>query len=589
MRLVSQQPIASLTSSAEQALQAGWRELDHLAGGDPVVRAQAADRYEDQGRSESRVRHDYIGRYPIELLQNAQDACAAARIRGSVEFVVTDTALLVANEGEPFVPKRIRSLVRLGSSEKAARRGARKTIGYKGVGFTSAFEISDRPQIIGRTVSFGLDRQRARTVISERLGRSLEDVPARGFPFALFASDWKPDADVVRTLFERGATTVVRLPFRNPDLRDEVQQQVRESIAPETMLFMPHLGRLSIRDSVADDSWSRSDGRSAGKGRVVRIASDRGQTRAFVVRRGRARISPEAIRDLDDPLWSETTSLDVGVAIPWRGRPNPAAGPQRLHVYFPTEDVLGRAVLVHGDFYAHSSRRHIEGRGAGGAVSLAVAERAAELLAELAESLVSHGGALLACLAETEPPSGFGQVVSEAITERLVRARIARPADGSRPRPARDVARLGLGRAKENRLLPLLAGRREILQPGDDIGAAEQLLETLGSRRLSHADIAERIDCARSGMAPEAAIALLARWVLGLDSSARDEVIAGLAERRVLVDVRNRWRLPKDLLIRSEGSPELPSGVVIAELKPPEQPQVWRFVRLLDVKQLTLH
>src|SRR5689334_20833196 len=89
----------ALTASVDEALEAPWAMLNHLATGDPAVRSQALDDYEDAGRTEDRVRHDYTGRYPIELLQNAHDACADGHRQGVVRFAVTPTALLVANEG----------------------------------------------------------------------------------------------------------------------------------------------------------------------------------------------------------------------------------------------------------------------------------------------------------------------------------------------------------------------------------------------------------------------------------------------------------------------------------------------------------
>jgi hypothetical protein len=61
------------------------------------------------------------------------------------------------SEGAPFNAERIHSLTRLGTSEKARGGGRRRTIGYKGVGFTAVFEISDTPQVITRGLAFGFD------------------------------------------------------------------------------------------------------------------------------------------------------------------------------------------------------------------------------------------------------------------------------------------------------------------------------------------------------------------------------------------------------------------------------------------------
>src|SRR3954468_24102847 len=97
-----------------------------------AARAQTIRDLEDLGRREEDTQRDYVGRYPIELLQNAHDACADARIKGTVAYLLSDHALVVANQGKPFDARRVRSLVRQGVSEKAQHR-RKRTIGYKGV------------------------------------------------------------------------------------------------------------------------------------------------------------------------------------------------------------------------------------------------------------------------------------------------------------------------------------------------------------------------------------------------------------------------------------------------------------------------
>src|SRR5205814_5816565 len=138
------------------------------------------------------------------------------------------------------------------------------------------------------------------------------------------------------------------------------------------------------------------------------------------------------------PLWADVRELEAAVAVPWRKGPDPDAGEQRLHVYFPTDDELGRALLIHGVFYVDSGRRHIEKQGPGGDVSRAVAAAAAKLAATLAESIAAQGGQpLLECLAQTGHAAGFGETMGELLQDALRGARIARPADGARPRRPR--------------------------------------------------------------------------------------------------------------------------------------------------------
>jgi hypothetical protein len=123
-------------TTVEEALDQRWQWLAEQAEMSDASRAQTLRDLEDDGHREDDIRQSYTGRYPLELLQNAHDACSDAHRVGTVEFVVTDTALLVANEGVPFDADRVISLTRHGSSEKLRDRARRRTIGYKGVGFT---------------------------------------------------------------------------------------------------------------------------------------------------------------------------------------------------------------------------------------------------------------------------------------------------------------------------------------------------------------------------------------------------------------------------------------------------------------------
>src|SRR5438552_4256538 len=93
---------------------------------------------DERGARQQLVREQYSGRYPFELLQNANDAAAAGDVREerAVRFILTATALIVANVGQGFGPDEIRAICGLARSSKDPR----KTIGYKGLGFKSVGE-----------------------------------------------------------------------------------------------------------------------------------------------------------------------------------------------------------------------------------------------------------------------------------------------------------------------------------------------------------------------------------------------------------------------------------------------------------------
>jgi hypothetical protein len=117
---------ASLPQPIAQALNDQAHTLGYLAKGKGAgaesARRKYLDALEEGGANEARTRREYFDRYPVELLQNAHDACADADVVGVARMVVTPNALLVANEGHPFDAERIHSLVTQGISEKTKDR-----------------------------------------------------------------------------------------------------------------------------------------------------------------------------------------------------------------------------------------------------------------------------------------------------------------------------------------------------------------------------------------------------------------------------------------------------------------------------------
>lgn len=164
----------------------------------------------ERGIAAELIRDQYSGRYPFELLQNANDAAVTRHGEGarslSVRFVLTDSALVVADMGSGFGPEEVEALCTLGDSSKDPR----KTIGYKGIGFKSVGEITDRPQILSAGVSFSFDSARVRQLVESDVGTLDPDqrLPVYAFPFPIERDELGADAGLVADLEGEGFTTV---------------------------------------------------------------------------------------------------------------------------------------------------------------------------------------------------------------------------------------------------------------------------------------------------------------------------------------------------------------------------------------------
>lgn len=82
---------------------------------------------DERGRAQELVRQQYTGRYPFELLQNANDAAGDTGTRGRAHFLLTDTALVVADNGSGFGEPQVEAICSLGDPprDRVSQSGTR--------------------------------------------------------------------------------------------------------------------------------------------------------------------------------------------------------------------------------------------------------------------------------------------------------------------------------------------------------------------------------------------------------------------------------------------------------------------------------
>jgi hypothetical protein len=544
---------------------------------------------EEGGATEARTRREYFDRYPIELLQNAHDACADAGMVGKARIVVTPHGLLVANQGRPFDAPRILSLVTQGLSEKATDRNKRHTIGYKGVGFSSVFQLTDQPQIASRQgFAFGFDRARAAELVRSTLGRKPRYVAARAFPFKMSPDDFGPDSQTVAGLLADGAETVVRLPLDRHG-SDEVSRLVERTIRPETLLFMPALDELDCEWPGGGATWKKSGKRRRGIGRLISLTGAKGQRRTYLVATDHARLSKSAADSLEDPAWADVRSLNLAVAFPWDRGIDAGAGAMPIHVYFPTREATGRSLLFHADLYIETKRERVEMRGPAGALNERLADRLGRLAARLASSVAKEfSHELLCCLSTKERASEFGELLDEKLLDHLRDVRLVRSAGSRQPQRVARLARItDLERPDlAQGLASLVPSKNDLVLPQDDVGEASTVLTELGVEALDAEDVAARVDLT-SESSPDEPLALLERWLRELPSWEASAAVAALMDRRVVRDASGQWQVPEEVVGSGAGAPTLPAALRRNEAAPLRSTLAKAFLRRIGIEALT--
>lgn len=300
-------------------------------------------RVEQDASIESTIAQGGYGRKQLyELIQNGADAMLGAP--GSIEIVLTEDTLYVANEGRPMSVEGVHALL---GSHLSRKRG--EEIGRFGLGFKSIVAISDSPAIYSRSGSFGFDRERSR----EQISTVVPDAPA--YPMMRLARvlDARADAaeDPVLAKLLQWATTVIKVPLKGG--RVGLAEDLRNF--PATfLLFSPHARRVTLRDTVdALDRVLTVDEDRDGELALADSAEEALKRHLWRVARREHRPSRTALADAGDIAHRDTIS--VAWAVPLEGRVELG----QFWAFFPTEDRTTLSGIVNAPWKLTEDRRHL--------------------------------------------------------------------------------------------------------------------------------------------------------------------------------------------------------------------------------------
>ena len=205
---------------------------------------------DERGGAPELVRQQYSGRYPFELQQNANDAALDSGRVGRVRFVLSETALLVADNGSGFHEDQVRAICGLGRSSKDPR----KSVGYKGLGFKSVGEITTQPQILSSGASFEFDERRVSLEVRGAAGTLApkQRLPVYAFPFTITAASLGPDQAIAEAALAEGFSTVLRLPLTPGVRRSDVESHLAETLFPRLLWFLAGVNQLELQATSND-------------------------------------------------------------------------------------------------------------------------------------------------------------------------------------------------------------------------------------------------------------------------------------------------------------------------------------------------
>ena len=319
------------------------------------------------------------GRWPLELVQNAEDALhRGGRREGRAVFVEAGEDLLFANDGAPFTLEDVRGLSVPGLSGKhggasevcrACGHPLSATIGHKGIGFTATRELTSRVEVFSAGVAaidFRFDPQAAWRAYRGRWGAVIDEhIRDRVGWWSLCMGDacpsWFPPlcplsalprSAVIDALLSEGFLTVFRFPGVTAAARPVLIQALEQDLPP-ALLFFQHLSRLELRLADGVHSLERRPdpgGASIPEVERVTLAHDLRESSWFVLRDEGRDVPGTILAEQSTPL--HLTRFRCAVAAPER-----PSGDGSLCVHYPTSHPSGFRLHLHADLRTDPSRR----------------------------------------------------------------------------------------------------------------------------------------------------------------------------------------------------------------------------------------
>lgn len=549
-----------------------------------------------QANAEASTMRDYHGRFLFELIQNASDTIGAvrdaqqwARPEGYRVYVeLTEQALIVANDGVPFLEKDVESIIRWGETSKDPN----KSIGYKGIGFKSVLEVTEAPEVFSAIVQFRFDRKTCYAEVRKIVGHANDiKLPVTRFIFP-YSVDRLPESDRQRVqslLQEEGYATVIRLPLIVPAAH--VIRRINEDIDPALLLFLPGIDSIEVRLPGSEPrilSRRAENEVSCPKARDVALYDGAEFVSRWLLfeaplRTIRRRAIIEALRD---DSWKRVSKVGFALAFPLddKGRLRiDGTSSERLYVYFPTHVQTGLHYRIHADFYIDAARKHISSADYNVWLAREIAGYVREVVAPSLAVCFGQDPRIVQALAPVAATDAFAGELRALIDKGLRKCAFV-PSLDARHRSPEQIMLLPDGATVDMTafrsyfptadLARWMANRQFPVDALESDRSATTFLLSLGARRLTPADVFRLLDGRAPVQEPPQYAAFyryLHRWHGQLDQAKRKAFISALAASRCVVIDNGSWRQPHERLYHAklrQDTPVMPRAAQAAVVHP---------------------
>jgi hypothetical protein len=276
----------------------------------------------------------------LEFMQNAEDASAKKFELRLDRAKDGEYELLICNDGKPFSKDDVDAICLIGRS----RKDPENYLGYLGVGFKSAFLVSDKVQVYSWPYSFKFDNN---------AWKNPETTPWQIIP--IWIEEYPEELREWNTAF----ILTVQPQYVEPIVRE------LETLTSRVLLFTHNLNEISLRWDGKSRSFSKRSTvmKEDGNRQILRIDIEeevqnyKAEQTSWVVFRSVVEVPEEISKDPITIKWKRGNVRRREIAVAFRldelGDLSPKAGTVKfgLFSYLPLrEEVYDLPFIIHGDF-----------------------------------------------------------------------------------------------------------------------------------------------------------------------------------------------------------------------------------------------
>ncbi|MEW5897014.1 MAG: DUF3883 domain-containing protein [Nanoarchaeota archaeon] len=290
----------------------------------------------------------------FEFIQNAEDATREIRSKTKkIRFLIEEDKIIIINNGKQFDIQDVKSISSIDTTKLNKR-----TIGYWGIGFKSAFLLSDKIQIFSDDFRFEFNKEEYSKLQTEKLDL-----------FAL-APFWKEELpENIKEFYDEGETVFV-IYFKNKNHRNLIKERLNDIINLPTILFLESLNEIEVIDGIENETIKlekvlidhKDDESFAYK--EYRIKQNNKEDKNWIIISKRLDISEELKSDekafeqkkyfieKKEPIFVETAfELD-------KNR-NFVKNKGRIFSYLPTQEIVDLNFFINSSFVLNSTRERL--------------------------------------------------------------------------------------------------------------------------------------------------------------------------------------------------------------------------------------